>query len=303
VAGGALGLLVPSVAFALKPTIPVWLSILMFFSAFQIRRPKLPTSSATPILLLVSLAVIHILTPGGMFILAKVLGLSEAFLVGLVLVAAAPSVVSSPYLTKLMNGDVDIAFAITVLSTALSPLAVPLMALLLVGMEVTVNMLAVARIMLVIIFVPVLLALFVRSAAPKLTAQLLAWEDAFTFSAILLNNWIIIGVNREFLASPFASEIRVLLLLAFVQGFGLFFFTRWVSRLLVTDDVAKALAVSFGIKNAVLIGAAVVNVMISLSLASAVVSLVSIPMFIMIVLRREDTEPGRQTAQTHLPGS
>jgi predicted Na+-dependent transporter len=213
--------------------------------------------------------------------------LDNALLVGLVLASAAPSTISSPYFTGLMNGNMEVAFSISVFSTMLSPFVVPYMLYLLIGENTTISIPAVAGTIFFVIIVPVALAAFTRYTAPKLAASFLATENLFTVGAIVLINWIIVGTNRGSIVNSMTVVLLPLLTLGLVQDFGIFFLTRKVSNYFVPEDISKALAVSFGLKNVALVGGVMVTFSKSLALASGVISLVHVLMFILISLGRE----------------
>jgi predicted Na+-dependent transporter len=288
VAGVLLGIGVPETAFALKRIILICLAVLVFFPALRMNKHGFTSNFSLQLrVLVVSSLVMFGLIPLLMYSLGRMANLDNALLVGLVLASAAPSMISSPYFTGLMNGNMEVAFSISVFSTMLSPFVVPYTLYLLIGENTTISIPAVARTIFFVIIVPAALAALIRYTAPKFAASFLATENLFTVSAIVLINWVIVGTNQSPIVNSMTVVLLPLLALGLVQDFGIFFLTRKVSSYLVPEDISKALAVSFGLKNVALVGGVIVTFSESMALASGVVSLAHVLMFIVISLWKD----------------
>jgi len=287
VAGVALGILVPGAAVVLSPATLPCLGVLVFFPSLKIRyRELLSSLSQRPGLFLLALLGVFGLVPLLMYALGRVAGLSPLLLTGLVLASAAPSMVSSPFFTGLIHGDIGFAFTVAVSSTLLAPLTIPLTVYLLLGQSTTLQLSYLVRTASLVIFAPALLAALVRRYVPRTAAQILSAEHICTTVAIVILNSVIIGSNRAAMAQP-AAAFLPLFALGLVQNFGVFFLTRNLSRRLVPDPLSKAMSVVFGLKNVALIGGLFVALNQVLALPAAVISLAHVLMFVMIGSLRE----------------
>ena len=109
-----------------------------------------------------------ILLPIVAFILIKVFTLSPELALGVMIIAAAPGGVTSNVLTKFANGDVALSVSLTAVVSLLSIFTVPLIiynAANLIGIEIVkeISMLTISLKMFLIVTVPVLIGMIVRS--------------------------------------------------------------------------------------------------------------------------------------------
>jgi len=284
IAGVLLGVAFPETALALKQITLICLAVLVFFPALRVNTHSFTSNLSLQFrVLFISLLVMFGVVPSLMYYLGRMVNLENALLVGLVIASAAPSMISSPYFTGLMKGNIEVAFSISVFSTMLSPFVVPYTLYLLVGEKTTISILAVAGTMFFVIIIPAVLAILIRKISQRFTTLFLGTENLFTVTAIVLINWVIVGTNQSSIINSTVA-ILPLLALGLFQDFGIFFLTRKLSSHLVQEDISKALAVSFGLKNVALVGGVMVTFSESLALASAVVSLAHVLMFVMISL-------------------
>jgi BASS family bile acid:Na+ symporter len=288
IVGLLAGLLAPRATGTLRALTLPCLAVLMFFPALKLDRENLATGAVSQWRVLAAgFPVIFGVIPLLMYALGRLAGLDPLLLAGLVLGSATPSIVSAPYFVGLMRGHVGVAFSLMVGSTLLSPLVLPLLAFLLLGGSTRVNLVYVAEMVFLVIAVPVALAALLRRVSPALSQSLLRSEHIFSASALVVLNWIIIGMNQRLIVGSLTGVLLPMFLLGMFQDLGIFLITRRVSRRLVCDEVSKALAVCFGLKNIGLVGGVMIAVDESLALASGVVSLAHVLMFVLISARKD----------------
>jgi BASS family bile acid:Na+ symporter len=288
VAGLLAGLLAPEAATALRGLTLPCLAVLMFFPALKLDRASFaPGIVAQVRILLVALPFVFGVIPLLMYALGRMVGLEHLLLVGFVLGSATPPIVSAPYFAGLMKGHVGAAFSLMVSSTVLSPFLLPLLAFVLLGGNTQVDIVYLAQMIFLVIAVPVALAILIRRSKPALTARLLATEHVFSASALVLLNWIIIGMNQGLIASSVAGILMPMLVLGLIQDLGIFLVTRKVTSYFASEEMSKALSVCFGLKNIGLVGGVMISVNESLALASGVVSLAHVLMFVLISTRKD----------------
>ena len=159
--------------------------------------------------------------------------------------------------------------------------------ILLSNRKMAIDVIAVARTITFVLVIPIMLAVLTRQVLPNLVAPFIAGESIFTVSALVLINWVMLGTNRDAIVGSHIHTLLPLLVLCLFQDFGLFFITRKVSRYFVSNRISKALAVSIGLKNVALVGGVLVIFNESLALASGVVSLAHVLMFVVISLWKD----------------
>ncbi|MCP3969172.1 MAG: hypothetical protein GY717_02395 [Rhodobacteraceae bacterium] len=111
----------------LAKLLPLGLMLLMFVVGLRLSPASLVTVIRQPVALATGLAVQMVALPAVAFTLGWVFALPGPVLAGLVLVAAAPGGVTSNYIAYLARADLALSAAMTLVTTALASLTVPLL--------------------------------------------------------------------------------------------------------------------------------------------------------------------------------
>lgn len=106
--------------------LPLGLALLMFVVGLRLSFSQVAKAFLYPKALGTGLIVQMVLLPATAFLLARFFALSEPMAVGLVLVAAAPGGVTSNYIAYLARADVALSAAMTLVTTALCAITIPL---------------------------------------------------------------------------------------------------------------------------------------------------------------------------------
>lgn len=106
--------------------LPLGLVLLMFVVGLRLSFAHVAKAFLHPKALVTGLVVQVILLPATAFLLARLFALSEPMTVGLVLVAAAPGGVTSNYIAYLARADVALSAAMTLVTTAMCAITIPL---------------------------------------------------------------------------------------------------------------------------------------------------------------------------------
>lgn len=178
--------------------LPLGLVLLMFVVGLRLSLPNVAKAFLHPKALGVGLFVQMILLPATAFLLARIFMLSEQMTIGLVLVAAAPGGVTSNYIAYLARADVALSAAMTLVTTALSVVTIPLV-LMLIGFEDLPDISGLARmsmLMITVALVPMALGMtltFWRPRLAKSVVQILEPVSKIVFAAIVFatfaQNW------------------------------------------------------------------------------------------------------------------
>jgi predicted Na+-dependent transporter len=278
------------------PTPPAWIKsanlfligLLIFFPTLKIQpRHTWESIRAKAALLPGSLAFMFVLLPLIVYALGALAGLERSILVSLVLTAAAPSMLSTPYLSESIGGDVQLSWAMAVTSTLLAPLALSAIVPLLVPGYQGSLVAAMAGTVLLVLILPAALAFGLRRASPSIAARLCAIQDPFMQLAIVLITWMMIGFNRDtIIKMNFAAFLEILAaVLALVIGQYLLF-RRFAARWL-NPGLSRSLAVNFCLRNAALVGGVLVLFDASLAFVFSIGALVNALLFLIIHWRRD----------------
>lgn len=125
------GLLLPQLASLLRPLLLVAIMLPFLIALVRLDVFRLAAHLRSPWLLVLVLGWLMIVLPLLTLAASRALALPEALEVGLVLSAAAPPLMASAALALILGLDTALAVLVTVAGTAMTPLTLPLLALLL----------------------------------------------------------------------------------------------------------------------------------------------------------------------------
>jgi len=109
-----------------KVLLPLSLFLIMFGLGLSLRRTHFKAVLATPKAIGVGLTGQLLLLPMMAFVVASFMRLPPEFAVGLIIIALAPSGVSSNLFTYLFHGDVSLSIGLTALVSLITPFTIPL---------------------------------------------------------------------------------------------------------------------------------------------------------------------------------
>lgn len=287
--GMLFGLLLPDFGPPTRQYI-VWLLVpLMVFSLVRIKRDELRDGLRRLDLLAAGLAFLYILVPLVIWGAGLAAGLSPELVFGVTLAALAPTIVLAPFFTDMIGGNRVLAAMISVVSTLLSPLLIPLILVALVGRTVSVPVWTIALNAGALVGLPVLIALVLRKARPSLRDGPIPGERIATAVIFFFFMW---GVIASSLGGINLLSIPLLVALALLQEYVFFFGLRWAlerlaRRRLLSSGNAKALALCIGIKNGALTAGIALTFSATVAMSSGLITLVSAPLFVMFGIFRE----------------
>lgn len=189
--------------------------------------------------------------PLGGFLTAKLLGLPQALLLGVVLVTACPGGTASNVIAYLAGADVALSVSMTTVSTLLSPICTPLLLRFYAGEIISVSFATQAVKIAKIIVVPVLVGLVLRflldrSERRRLVAGLLQGFPAVSVVFIVLIVACIVALNRGRLGEfgpPVIAAVALTNAFGLLAGYGL-------GRVAGMDRrTSRTLAIEVGMQN------------------------------------------------------
>jgi BASS family bile acid:Na+ symporter len=151
-----------------------------------------------------------------------------AYALGLILLAGASTGLSAPFFSGYVGANIPLVLAMTVVTTLLLPLTLPLLVKVLIGKEMHFDLIGLVWFMMVLIFLPLLVSVFFRRLLPKISEWL--DEQSYSIALVLLAamNLGAFGLYAPFIGAHHADiGISVLVgsgLGAVMAGTGMFLF-------------------------------------------------------------------------------
>lgn len=178
--------------------------------------------------------------------LAKILGLPDAFAVGLILVACCPAGTASNVINYLAGGNVALSVTITTLSTIVAIALTPLLTELLAGSRMEVDGWGLFSSCLQVVLVPLVLGLIMKRFLPDFSRQFTRFSPSVAVMVIaLIIASVLSSGHQQVVTSGGKLLLAVVLLhsIGFALGYGL----SW----LINRDkhVARTVCIEVGLQN------------------------------------------------------
>jgi predicted Na+-dependent transporter len=201
------------------------------------------------------------------------------YALGLLLLAGAPTGLSAAFFSGLVGADIPLVLAMTVVTTLLLPLTLPLIVEFLVGRKIHFDLFALTRFMMTLIFVPLLASLFFRRWLPRASV----WMEGHSY-AISLLLFVAMNLGAFGLYAPFLRAHQHKVVVAVLAGSGLGALMAGTGLILFkssppTERVAAAGALGW-INNVLVI---VLGGYFNDPLTSVVAALYLIPYYVLII--------------------
>ena len=160
-----IGIALPPLAALLRPILPEAVAGLLFLAMLRMEWRNLAEHFRRPAPVLLGLGWLLAGSPIAMWLSMTALRLPEGIAGALVLMAAAPPIMSAPALAPLLGLDAGLSLILVGLATLLAPLTVPPAAASLTGAALEIDLLAFTVRMALLIFGPLAAATLVRALA------------------------------------------------------------------------------------------------------------------------------------------
>lgn len=193
------------------------LSILMFDLGLDLTRKDFAMVAHRPKAVLCGLAGQILMLPIVAWVLCQVFGITGTMMVGLMLIACCPGGSSSNVFSAIAKGDVALSVSLTALSSLITLVTLPII----MGsvVELPVGKLAVQNIVLVL--VPVILGMFVRSMWTEMAQKMHKVLSKLAFPALMLLAGLFFIGNRDAIIENFTQMgvvVTILLLVCIMGG-------------------------------------------------------------------------------------
>lgn len=233
--GVLLGLAFPTLGSLLKPYFIPLLLLPLIFALVQLDWAAFQVHGRRPLMILGLFAFLQFVCPVMMALALRPTGLPLPLVQAVVLMAAAPPIISAAAISLILGLDTALAVIVIVLATALVPFTLPPLALGLLGIDVEMSLVEFSGRLALLVGIAFAAALMVR----KITSP--AWRrrngsmlsGLSVFNLVLFAIAIMDGVTDYLLARPVYVLTAALLAFAanlVLQGLG-YAAGRWLFRL------------------------------------------------------------------------
>ena len=245
---GALvgGLIFPDAAAPLVSGVNYALMVIMFGMGLTLTFPDFAVVARRPWPIIMGVLLQFIVMPLSALFVTWAFHLDPALAVGVILVGCAPGGTASNVVAYLAKGDVALSVAMTPVSTLLSPLVTPILTKYLAGQYMPVDAPAMAKSIMMIVFIPVVLGLIVHRLMPRFVATVLPalpWMSVLGISYAVLG---LVGASSERILSGGLLVLAVVIVhnaLGLGLGYG---FARLTG---VGERAARTTAIEVGMQN------------------------------------------------------
>lgn len=245
---GALvgGLIFPDAAAPLVSGVNYALMVIMFGMGLTLTLPDFAVVARRPWPIILGVLLQFIVMPLSALFVTWAFQLDPALAVGVILVGCAPGGTASNVVAYLAKGDVALSVAMTSVSTLLSPLVTPILTKYLAGQYMPVDAPAMAKSIMMIVFIPVVLGLIVRRLMPRFVATVLPalpWMSVLGISYAVLG---LVGASSERILSGGLLVLAVVIVHN-ALGLGLGYGVARISG--VGESAARTTAIEVGMQN------------------------------------------------------
>jgi BASS family bile acid:Na+ symporter len=236
----------PALFTPLKPGIVPLLMVIMFGMGITLTLNDFLRVLRQPGILLLGVALQYSIMPLAALLVARLLDLPTALLVGMVLLGSSPGGTASNVICYLARGNVALSVTLTLVSTLLAFILTPALTWLYVGHAVSVPVRDMLYSVLKIVVIPVLLGAAINTLVGNRLRRWLPFFPLLSVLAIIVIIAIIVAINQPRLAAVgYAITLAVVLhnLIGLLAGY-------WIPRLLGKDAVtSRTLAIEVGMQN------------------------------------------------------
>ncbi|PAT12291.1 bile acid:sodium symporter family protein [Corynebacterium hadale] len=195
--GSVLAFVAPGPFLPLTSFITYFLMIIMFGMGLTLTIPDFKEVAKRPVPIAIGVVAQFVIMPLGAVAVAKLLGLSPALAVGLLMLGSVPGGTSSNVIAYLAKGDVALSVAMTSVSTLLAPIVTPVIMLLLAGADVAVDGAGMAWSLAQTVLIPVIGGIALRYALDAWMgkiAPVLPWISILGIGGVVFPT---VAKNRE----------------------------------------------------------------------------------------------------------
>jgi len=236
----------PALFVDLKPSIIPLLVVIMLGMGMTLSFEDFRRVLASPKVILIGVCLQFLVMPLAAYIISVGLGLPLALLTGMVLVGASSGGTASNVICYLAKGNVALSITLTLCSTLLAVIAMPMLTFLYIGEKVLVPVEGMLLTVLKIVIIPVLAGVTVNQLLGKRLERVQPLFPLISVLAIVLIIAIIVALNQARIAELSRVILIAVALHNAVGLFGGYWVTRWLGY---DTQTSRTLAIEVGMQN------------------------------------------------------
>ena len=247
----AIGMIFPFRALTLMPYGFVFFFALMVFAGLSLEtRPRASIKPLLPALIL-GLFLCFVFLPLLQISLARLLLEDQQYLAGIYFASLAPVAIVAPFFTRMLGGDEEFSHLLMIASSALYPFVAFGMLLLMPLGSLPLDLLSLAKGMLLLVIFPVAVSFFIKHFFPKVPQQIRGMLPVLNSVCLGALVFILFGSAAQRLNFSYSArdELLKLVSLGFFQDFGVLGIASLLLPQFFPTRIARALAVSLSLKN------------------------------------------------------
>jgi len=242
----AVAYLEPEVFSPARDAITPLLMLVMLLMGLTLTVADFADVARRPGLIALGCILHYTIMPLAAIAIAKLLNLDAQYTVGMVLVGATSSGTASNVINYLAGGHVALAVSLTVVSTLLAVVLMPLLTYALVGQTVPVPAVQMFVAVLQVAIAPVIAGMLLRKFFPAFVDRIRIWLPPASVAAICLIIAIIVALNQKSIADA-GTTVVLAVALHNLTGFIAGYFLARLCRAQIVD--ARTIAIEVGMQN------------------------------------------------------
>lgn len=237
---------VPAPFVALKGAIIPLLALVMFAMGMTLSLADFRRVLSRPRIIAIGLVLQFLIMPLAAYLIGTWMGLSLALLTGMVLVGASSGGTASNVICYLARGDVALSITLTLCSTLLAVVALPLLTLLYIGERVPVPVEDMLSSIAMVVIAPVIAGVLLSRLVGNRLTPLTACFPVVSVLAIILIIAIIVALNQSNIATLSTVVIIAVMLHNLTGLLSGYWLTRWLGY---DSRTSRTLAIEVGMQN------------------------------------------------------
>lgn len=194
----------------------------------------------------IGIAIQFLVMPLAAWLISLLLGLNIELMTGMMLVGATAGGTASNVMAYLAKGNVALSVSMTMISTLVAVVMLPLLTWLYIGQDIEVPATSMLTMLVKVIILPVLAGMLFNHFFSARLKRFTPWFSRFSMMAILLIIAIVVALNNHNLSTliwPVVCAVMLHNLIGMACGY-------WASRKLGYDSaVARTVAIEVGMQN------------------------------------------------------
>ncbi|MDY0135985.1 MAG: bile acid:sodium symporter family protein [Thiomicrospira sp.] len=242
----ALALAAPSPFIALKSAIMPLLMLVMLAMGLTLRWQDFVQVWQYKAVVALGVLVQYTVMPLAAWALASAFQFSDVLMVGMILVGATAGGTASNVMTYLAGGHVALSVSMTLVSTLLAVVALPLLTWLYLGQTVPVPVASMMQSLLLLIVLPIALGMGLRRFFDAAIGRVLPWLTPLAMAAIVLIIAIVVALNQSQLTQLAGLLIVAVMLHNLIGMLGGYLGARVAGY---DSVIARTMAIEVGMQN------------------------------------------------------